>query len=85
MSGKTFWTYRFTGNGKGPEELLKGRIQEAVTDFYQKRQALPAGIAVNPKLRKQAVADAKALELKASVEMIGGVLLNEVWLEIGEG
>jgi len=83
MNGKTFWRYGFMGNGKGPGELLRGRLQEAVTDFYQKRQALPAGIAVNPKLLGQATQDAQGLGLKVPVEKIGGVLLNEVWLEIG--
>jgi len=83
MGSKTFWTYRFTGNGKGPAELLQGRIKEAVKDFYQKRKALPEGIVVNPTLEKAAKEATGVLNLFAvHVECIGGCLVNEVWLVV---
>ncbi len=34
-------------------------------------------------MENQALSDTKALGLKVQVWRIGGVLLNEVWLEVG--
>lgn len=82
----TYKTYR---NGVGS---LPVRIRAAVSHFYRTRQVLPASIAVNPVEVNAARGAVGALTLGLSaqagrqagvpVEVNGGCLAGEVWLEI---
>ena len=72
----TFKAYRSAGE-------LETRIKMAVAMFYKSWGVLPAAIVVNKCELDGARVAAERLELGVPIGSIGGCLVPEVWLEIG--
>jgi hypothetical protein len=74
-------TYRVYRNGGG---TVEARIKTACQLFYKDRREAPAAVIVNPTELQAALEAREALALTIPVNVTGGCLIPEVWLELPE-